>query len=329
MASPSRPLAGLVAPLRNLALAGLRDALGGEGEPLQLGEPLGDPGLFGPSSQAWQVHSDLGCMLIGGFSALMVQMLHPLAMAGVAQHSRYREDPLGRLRSTARYVAGTTYGAMPLVERLVAEVEAVHAQVQGVARDGRPYRADDPHLLAFVHTSEVWGFLSAYQRYGPRPLLRREKDAYLEEVAVLAELLGATQVPRSVAEVRDYFRQVRPELALSPEAKEAFSFLLRPLGGSLADVVAHRVLTQAAIELLPGFAKELLGLSSLAERIRLGIPPGAGRLATRLAAAGLTSGLRLALGPSPARAAATERVCAGKTLASRERAYSGNRLGAR
>lgn len=330
MTGQCSPLEALLAPLRQLALVGVREVFdGGSSEPLELDEPEGDPGLFGPGSLAWQVHGDLGCMLIGGFSALMLQMLHPLAMAGVAQHSAYRQDPLGRLRRTARYVAGTTYGGMPLVERLVAEVEAVHAHVRGRAPDGRPYRADDPRLLAFVHTSEVWGFLAAYQRYAPRPLLRREKDAYLAEVALLAELLGADEVPRSVAEVRAYFRAVRPELAATPEAREAFRFLRTPVGRSPADAVAHRVVSEAAIDLLPRFAKERFGCTTLPRRLTAGVVPGAGPLATRATAAALATGLRWAIGPSAVREAAAVRARAATGGSTPAGARSGSGPGAR
>lgn len=307
---------GLLGPLRRLVLAQVRDALGeGGSAPLALDEPPGDPGLFGPGSLAWRVHGELGSMLIGGYAALMLQMLHPLAMAGVDQHSAFREDPLGRLHRTARYVAGTTYGGRPLVDQLVGEVRAVHAHVRGLAPDGRPYRADDPHLLAFVHTCEVWGFLSAYQRYGRHPLLRREKDAYLDEVAVLAELLAADPVPRSVAALRAFFRQIRPELRATAEARSAFAFLRTPVGHRPADLLAHRVIAEAAIDLLPDFARHELGVAGLGGRLTTGVLPGAGRHATRAAAASLAAGLRFALGPSLVRQAAEARAAGRPTAA--------------
>lgn len=310
-ADGAAPLSGLLGPLRRLVLVSVRDALGGDGgDPLPLDEPPGDPGLFGPGSLAWRVHADLGSMLIGGYAALMLQMLHPLAMAGVDQHSSYREDPLGRLQRTARYVAGTTYGGHPLVDQLVGEVRAVHRHVHGVAPDGRPYRADDPELLAFVHTSEVWNFLAAYQRYGPRPLLRAEKDAYLDEVAVLAELLDAAPVPRSVPAVRAYFRAIRPELQATSESRAAFGFLRTPVARRPVDVVAHRVIAEAAIDLLPAFARHELGVDGLVGRLTTGVFPGSGRLATRGAGASLSAGLRLALGPSLVLRAAEARAAA-------------------
>ncbi|HWD23875.1 MAG TPA: oxygenase MpaB family protein, partial [Acidimicrobiales bacterium] len=206
----------------------IRRNLGADGEDLgEYAVGRGDPGLFGPGSPVWSVHGDLPAMLIGGFAALMTQTLHPLAMAGVAAHSNYREDPTGRLRRTARFIAGTTFGGTAFAEQLVAEVRRVHQRVHGVAPDGRRYAASDPDLLTFVHVSEVASFLASYQRYGRRPLLRIEKDRYLDEIAVVAEMLGATGVPRSVAALRRYQSQIIPELARTPQASDALSFLER------------------------------------------------------------------------------------------------------
>ncbi|MDA8291800.1 MAG: oxygenase MpaB family protein [Actinomycetota bacterium] len=265
-------------------------------------EPAGDPGLFGPRSVAWQVHADLPSLVVGGVSSLMLQTLHPLAMAGVAGHSRYRDDPFGRLQRTAAFVAGTTFGGRPVVDRLVAHVRATHLAVRGVAPDGRPYSASDPDLLTWVHTAEVWSFLRSYQRYGPRPLLRSEKDRYLAEVAEVARLLGARDVPCSVDDVREYLRSVRPELAATDDAIDAVAFLRRPLGTRPADAAAHRVVAAAAVDLLPTFARRAL-------RLRPGSPLGAA--AARSAGLGLALTVRWALGPSLVREAATGRVHAG------------------
>jgi uncharacterized protein (DUF2236 family) len=116
----------VIAPLRRLVLAGLVGAIGENESGLAMYDtPDGDPGLFGPDSVVWDVHADLGAMLIGGFAALTLQSLHPLAMAGVADHSQYHEDPLGRLRRTARFVAGTTFGPVALAESLIKTVKGV------------------------------------------------------------------------------------------------------------------------------------------------------------------------------------------------------------
>ena len=196
--------------LRALIGTSVRDALGADPDALDVHRtPAGDPGLFGPGSIPWLVHGDLPAMLIGGFSALMLQTLHPLAMAAVAEHSSYREDPFGRLQRTARFVAGTTFGGMPLVDELVGEVRRVHTSVRGVAADGRRYSANDPALLTWVHTAEAWSFLRSYQRYSTHPLLRGEQDRYLADVAAIARRLGARNVPESVEQVRRYLASVR------------------------------------------------------------------------------------------------------------------------
>jgi len=281
----------------------IRRALGATVADLaEYADGAGDRGLFGPDSPVWVVHADLPSMLIGGFAALMTQTLHPLAMAGVADHSNYREDPTGRLRRTARFIAGTTFGATPFAYALVAEVARVHERVHGIAPDGRPYAASDPELLTFVHVSEVGSFLASYQRYGKRPLLRVEKDRYLDEVAVIGELLGAKGVPRSVAALRAYRRSVLPELARTDQAAEALAFLARPASDTVADLVGHRVLIAAAIDLLPP------ELQSMVVGHELTV---AARAATRAAGGAFVATVRWAVGPSIVRSIALERIAAG------------------
>src|SRR5262245_41399774 len=149
----------------------------------------GDAGLFGPESVTWRVHSNSSA-LVGGLRALVVQTLHPLAMAGVAQHSRYREDPLGRFRNTAQFVNTTTYGTTEAAARAIEMVKRIHTRVNGVAPDGRAYRADDPALLSWVHNVEVDSIASAYQRFGPG-FAPGEADRYVNEMTTLARLVGA------------------------------------------------------------------------------------------------------------------------------------------
>jgi uncharacterized protein (DUF2236 family) len=279
---------------------GIRRSLGDDPGALEdYARPVGDPGLLGPDSMAWKVHADLPGMLIGGFAALMFQSLHPLAMAGVAAHSRFREDPLGRLQRTARFVAGTTFGAMPFVDQLVSEVTAVHERVRGIAPDGRAYSASDPDLLTFVHVTEVSSFLAGFQRYSTRPLLRAEKDQYFDEVAEIARRLGAKAVPTSLREIRAYIDQTLPELTRSEQAEEALEFLRRPVSSAASDALAQRIIVSAAIDLLPR------PIQALIARPRL-IP---GRRAAVLAAAGsFAVATRWAIGPSPVVARSLERV---------------------
>lgn len=226
---------------------------------VQFTDPPGDPGLFGPGSVTWRVHAD-PAMVVGGLAALMLQTLHPLAMAGVADHSSYRDDPLGRLGRTASFVTGTTFGSTEVAERLFTLVRGIHRKVRGTAPDGRPYSADDPALLRWVHVTEVSSFLRAHQRFTPFPVRGDQADRYFHEVAVVAERLGADDVPRSRAAVRAYLRDVRPELDAGEQARETARFLATPLPGNPVMTAAHQVVVRAAVDVLPGWAREMLGL---------------------------------------------------------------------
>lgn len=222
-------------------------------------EPAGDRGLFGPDCVAWTVTAHPVGMLTGGFAALMLQSLHPLAMAGVADFSDYREDPLGRLSRTARFVTMSVFGPTHAVEAAIARVRRVHTAVHGVAPDGRAYRADDPELLTWVHTAETLCFLAGYQAYSGRPLSPDECDRYLAEVAVVAERLGAEQVPHSVAEAHAYLERVKPQLGATPAALEAVGFL-RGFGRDRLEHAATSVLMNGGIALLPDWARRDLGI---------------------------------------------------------------------
>lgn len=299
--SPGQP-AGVVdplAPARDAVATTVRRMLTGTSRPPDpsggFGEP-GDPGLHGPDSVSWRVHGDLS-MLVGGVRALLLQTLHPLAMAGVAEHSDYRTDPWGRLRRTAAFVGATTYGDTPTALAAVETVKRVHDRVHGVAPDGRPYSAHDPELLTWVHATEVESFLVAFLRHGGR-LDQEERNRYLAEQAEVALLLGAPDPPRSVRELQAYLRAVRPELEATPQAHDAVRFLVAPPLPPAARP-AYAVLTAGAVELLPLWVRVAL---------RLPLPPVTGMVAARPAAGALLAFLRWSLGPSPAAAAAEARV---------------------
>jgi uncharacterized protein (DUF2236 family) len=255
----------------------------------QYAEPLGDPGLFGPSSVTWRIHADIS-MLVGGISALMLQALHPLAAAGVVEHSRYREEPLRRLSRTASFIAATTYGSTEAAERVIAMVRAVHRRVEGVAPDGRAYSASDPELLRWVHVAEVVSFLRAHRRFDPFPVRGADIDRYFAETATVAELLGATEVPRTRRQVRDYLTGMRTELRADAQAQDLVAFLRQPIAHDPITRSTHMVLVQAAVGLLPGWARGLYGVHQ---------PPGFDSLVVRPATWSVIQALRLVLGPSP------------------------------
>ncbi|MCZ4324443.1 oxygenase MpaB family protein [Pseudomonas anguilliseptica] len=231
--------------------------------------PKGDPGLFGPDSVSWQVHGDFTSMLIGGISALLLQALHPLALAGVWDHSNFREDLLGRLRRTGQFVSGTTYGSRTDADWLIDKVKTIHLKVVGTAPDGRDYAASDPALLTWVHVAEVHSFLQAHLRYRNPQLSEADQDRYYAEIALIAERLGATQVPRSRAEVAAYLAAVRPELHCDERSLEILRILLNAPAPSALAAPAAKLLMQAGIDLLPEWAQQMLGQQISQARSRI------------------------------------------------------------
>jgi uncharacterized protein (DUF2236 family) len=259
-AAPLRLVGGLAAPARGDLARNLRRAMGITGERAPVASDP-DDAYVPPGGMARRVHADLPVMLIGGVSALLLQALHPLAMAGVAEHSSYQEDPLGRLRRTASFVARTTFGTVAEAEAAIDQVHRVHRRVRGIAPDGRPYSADDPELITFIHVAEVASFLTSSQRYGSRPLTPEECDRYYAEVAPVALALGATWVPRSSAEVESYLLRVRPELYAGPQARAARDWLLRGVTRRPGERAVYSLVVAAAVGVLPGWARRELGLS--------------------------------------------------------------------
>ena len=229
--------------------------------------PLGDPGLFGPDTMTWRVHADFPGMMAGGVCALMLQTLHPRALAGVWDHSNFRQDLLGRLRRTTAFVAGTSYAPRAEAERLIALVGRLHGKVRGTTPDGQAYSAADPDLLTWVHVTEMWSFLAGYERYrshqGGMVLTLRDRDRYFRETSRLAEAMGAERVPKSVAGVEAYFRRVRPQLRFDERSHTVLQVLrsvaLPVAGGALF----REVFLGAGAVLLPEWATELMGRGKL------------------------------------------------------------------
>jgi uncharacterized protein (DUF2236 family) len=231
---------------------------------LDLENPKGDPGLFGPDSISWQVHGDFSSMLIGGISALMLQALHPLALAGVWDHSNFRQDMLGRLRRTGQFISGTTFGSRQDADWLIEKVRTIHLQVVGTAPDGRTYAASDPDLLTWVHVAEVSSFLAAHLRYRNPHLAPSDQDRYYAEIALIAERLGAREVPRSRQDIADYLERIRPQLLCDERSREVLRLLLNaPTPSRLAKPFGG-LMMQAGIDLLPDWASAMLDVSQSA-----------------------------------------------------------------
>lgn len=271
-----------LAPARQWLAEQIRSRVVGDNPTEKSQQIFDSPGerWFAPDSPIRMVHADAS-MFIGGLRALLLQSLHPLAMAGVAAHSDYRADPWGRLQRTADFLATTTFGPADMAERAVETVKRVHRHVVGVASDGRPYAANDPHLLHWVHLAETDSFLAAYQRFGRTPLTAAEADAYVAEVAVVASALGVVEPPTSTAMMRQQLRDFRPELRGTREAREAARFLLIEPPLPLAARPPYLALAAAAVSLLPAWTRWPLRLPLLPVSERLVVGP-TGKVVTEL-----------------------------------------------
>jgi uncharacterized protein (DUF2236 family) len=214
-------------------------------------------GLFGPRSVAWRVHGDVTSMMVGGIAGLLLQMLHPAVLAGVWDHSNFRADMLGRLRRTARFIALTTYGGRAEAEAVLARIRRIHDQVQGTLPDGRPYAANDPALLAWVHVTEATSFLSGWIRYAEPRMAGADQDRYFAEMARVAEALGADPIPRSRAEAQRLLLTMRPQLRFDARTAEVARLLLHQRAPSLIAEPVQALTMQAAIDLLPGWAQRM------------------------------------------------------------------------
>jgi uncharacterized protein (DUF2236 family) len=244
---------------------------------------------FEPGSAIQQVHADAS-MFVGGLRALLLQSLHPLAMAAVAAHSGYKGDPWGRLQRTSAFLATTTFGTVDDANEMINRIRAVHERVRGVAPDGRPYAASDPHLLGWVHIAEIDSFLRAYQRYGTGSLDAAGRDAYVADTARVAEALGVIDPPRTEAELAQQIAAYRPELAGTKEAREAARFVLLRAPVPAAARPPYVLLAASAAAMLPRWARWPL---------RLPYFPVAEATIVRVAGDGVVRGIRWAM-PRPA-----------------------------
>jgi uncharacterized protein (DUF2236 family) len=267
-------------------------------------------GFFGPDSVTWRVHAD-PTFSVGGIRALLLQALHPVAMDGVHQFSAaFRTAPWPRLTRTAEYVATLTFGTRREALRAVRRVRGMHGELAGVdPTTGRSYRVDDPDLLLWVHACEVESLLSVARRAGV-PLTDEEADRYVAEQVTAAMLIGvdAADVPASVAELDDYFDRVRPELALTPAARNAYGFIVLPPMPAWVQLLTPARpgwagLASLAAATLPKWARRMYGLPAF--DVTEAAATAAVRLLRRSALA-VPAGVR----ESPIVRAARERVAA-------------------
>ena len=259
--------------LRQMLVGKVREAFNDADQGEQPVPPSGDA-LFEVDSPIRMVHADAVGMMVGGIRSLLLQMLHPHALQGVLDHSNFREDMHGRLRRTAKFIAVTTFGEASRADEAIARVNRIHEQVSGTLPDGTPYSARNPRTLAWVHVAEATSFLEAWLTYVRPDMPFTEQDEYYRQFAVIARKLDADPVPETKNEAEALMREFRSELVATPEAREVADLVLnqRPAG---APPGIQKMLGTAAVELLPAYARQMLGLK------RPGLLALPSRIATR------------------------------------------------
>ena len=198
---------------------------------------------------------------VAGLRSLLMQALHPLAMAGVDQHSGWRRDPVGRLAATMAYLATVTFGEQAVALRAAARVRHIHDHVRGTDPvTGRPYAAGDPALLLWVHGALVDSVLVAGSLVGTA-LSAADSDRYLAEMVTAAELTGVPRhlVPSNIPELDLYIASVRPTLRCTPAAAESMAYLLDPPGLDEDTAQIWQDVRDAALAVLPRWARQMYG----------------------------------------------------------------------
>ena len=242
-----------------------------------------DPGMIPADSPVRHVHQDTS-MFIGGVRALLFQTLHPPTMYAVSEHSNYEADPLGRLNRTAHFLGATVFGSGAEGKQAVDIVKTIHARVTGQLPDGTLYRADDPHLLGWVHVTEVDSFLAAHQKYGRQPLNDEQADRYVKDMAIVGHALGAEDLPTNRAELAAALDMYREECEPTRECRDTTRWLFAP-NLPITVLPFYGVIFAASAAMLPGWARSMLLLP---------VAPGIDPLVIRPAAEVITRALRWA-----------------------------------
>lgn len=276
----STPATLMPSPLRRRLDAAMREITAPEGAPVvDFTRPVGEPALIGPDSVSWQVFRNPVALMVGGIAAVLLELAEPRVRSGVWDHTSFRTDPLTRMRRTGLAAMITVYGARSAAEAMIGGVRRAHAKVRGVTPGGEPYRANDPELLAWVQATAAFGFLEAYDRY-VRPVSAAGRDRFYAEGAPAALLYGAIGAPRSEAELEALFGAMAPRLEGSAIVFDFLNILRRTPILPTPFRSAQGMLIRAAVEIVPGWTRGILGLSR-----RYGLRFGEGRLVRAMGAA--------------------------------------------
>jgi uncharacterized protein (DUF2236 family) len=265
-------------------------------------------GLFGPGSMAWRVDREL-VVLAGGSCALLLQAAHPVVAAGVAEHSTYATDPVGRLLRTLRSSFDVAFGSRTTALRTIDRVNSIHARVEGTLPDGTGYSALDPDALLWVHATLVDTALRVYDRF-VAPLTPDDEQRYHHEAMTVGVALGVPvdRMPATIGELRDWMdRQIAQErVRVTPQAREIARTILYPVPAvprvawDAAHLVSLAVLRadirrQYGIRWSPARERGMRRIAAASRRVLPKLPgairhaPDARRAERRAAAAGLVS----------------------------------------
>lgn len=244
-------------PTRLFIAQRIRAITGSTNPPTLFLEPPGDPGLFGPTSVTWLVHAHFVSMLVGGLSSLLIQALHPGALAGVWDHSNFRTHLKARLGRTAYFIAATTYGGREMAHQAIDQVNRIHERIQGVRPDGSTYSARDPHLLKWVHLGETISFLNAYCTHGDTNLPQAARNLYFKEMVKVGELLGAQHLPTTQAQALDMLKSYQAELSFDDRAREILQ-VIDNFPTTKQDYLFVKLIIQAAYDALPEWVLALM-----------------------------------------------------------------------
>jgi uncharacterized protein (DUF2236 family) len=239
----------------------IREMVGGSGPPIAFLTPQGDRGLFGPESVAWKIHADFISMMIGGISSLILQALHPQALAGVWDHSSFREDLKGRLGRTAFFIAATTYGPTEMANNVISKVNRIHTKITGFDEFGKPYSATDPHLLAWVHLTETRSFINSFEGYRQEKISPKEKDQYFLEMSSLGQRMGAANLPNTYADTEKAIQVYIPELYFGERARSIID-LLDHFPSNLTAKPFIKLISRAGFLNLPDWVYPMIGKST-------------------------------------------------------------------